>query len=111
MMTHADIASEYQINEHGTIVSPGKFEGEPVYAVALYDLVMDGASDESAGPADLITVDADLRAAFPSIPADVVAFVVWTSDVGFFNVHEHTSIAEAEADLSGWDDTDAGDDE
>jgi hypothetical protein len=109
MLTRSDIAADYQINEAGTIVSPGKFEGEPYYAVGLYDLVLEGCTDESNGAADLITVDADLRTAYPEIPVDVTAFVVWTSDVGFFNVSEYADLAAANialADIGGDDDGD-----
>ena len=110
MLSRATIADDYDVNEHGTIVSPGKFEGEPYYLVGLYDLILDGASDETNGPADLITVDADLRAAYPEIDPTTVAFVVWTSDTGFCNLAAFETLADAESALAEFGDDDDDDD-
>ena len=36
----------YTIDSQGTIVSPGKFEGEQRYALYFYDLYMNGSWDD-----------------------------------------------------------------
>lgn len=40
------ILKQYKV-QNGVIRTPGKFENEPVYAPYFYDLVMQGASDET----------------------------------------------------------------
>ena len=45
-MTREEILSAYKVNEHGMITSPGKFEGEMIYAPYFYDLMMNGLHTE-----------------------------------------------------------------
>lgn len=80
MLTRAEILKEWQVRD-GRIVSPGKFEGEPVYAPALYDLMLQGFADESDEGGDLLLVADTLSAEFPEV-GDVQAFVVYTDDRG-----------------------------
>ena len=49
-MNRQEIESNYKINEHGIICSPGKFEGEMIYAPYFYDLIMEGGSSETDFP-------------------------------------------------------------
>ena len=45
-MTTEEIRNEYEVR-NGIIVSPGKFEGEPIHTVYFYDLVMDSCQDDT----------------------------------------------------------------
>jgi hypothetical protein len=45
-MTRQDILDNYDVNEHGIICSPGKFEGEMLYVPYFWDLGMNGCADE-----------------------------------------------------------------
>lgn len=94
MLTRAEVLRELQVRD-GRIVSPGKFEGEPLYAPALYDRLMEGFADFSDEGGDVIEVDDELRAEFPEIRADVAAFLLWTSEQGFFYVAEHLTVDAA----------------
>ena len=44
MLSRTDVAARYTLTGD-RVASPGKFEGEPWYVVALWDLVLDGAAD------------------------------------------------------------------
>ena len=75
------------------IRDPGKFEGEPEYALVLYDLVMEGFSDETIfdedeTPIDVFFVDDDLRQKCPGIDKDTFAVILWESTQGFVNTEE-----------------------
>jgi hypothetical protein len=94
----AELAADYDVDEDGTIHSPGKFEGEDVIALYLHALVMGGAVDEEINGTDgaagydvfILDEEDDLRAACPWLAANDVAFVTWTSESGFFNVETVT---------------------
>lgn len=45
MMTRDEVAKLYEVSTNGIVKSPGKFEGEPWYVVALWDAVLDGVFD------------------------------------------------------------------
>jgi hypothetical protein len=68
-MTRAEIEAQYKVKD-GVIISPGKFEGEPVYALYFYDLMMHGGADsDDDGVAKFNVTDED-RKEFPEL-ADV----------------------------------------
>lgn len=89
-MKKADIERDYTVVD-GVIRSPGKFEGKPVYAPALYELVMDGVtetlmwSDESIS--DILEIEDNFRTEF-GIPTSIVALSCWEADTGFFNTEQ-----------------------
>lgn len=102
MLTRDEIGREYTITTRGTIGNPGKFEGEPWYAVALWDSVLNGFSDTETGDSDAgdltawFHVDAELVDAFTSNAAEREAFAaeypagswigVWEDSNGFVRV-------------------------
>lgn len=47
-MTRSDIEKYYDVKD-GRIVSPGKFEGEPVFAPHFWDVAMNGFADGDNG--------------------------------------------------------------
>ena len=90
-MTRSEIEQAYSINARGVICTPGKFEGEQVWAPAIYDIVLDGFGETFSWPDDesifdIVDCDDDLRALFPEIDKNTVAFSVEYSDSGFVYV-------------------------
>ncbi len=65
MFSKQEIAEAYRLDEHGIVCSPGKFEGEPWYVVALWELVLNGCADSEIFDGDdlisVFTLDKDLR--------------------------------------------------
>ena len=43
----AKACEEYQTRDDLTITNPGKFEGEPIFVPALWDMALEGFSDET----------------------------------------------------------------
>jgi hypothetical protein len=92
-MTRDEILQHYKV-DHGIIRSPGKFEGEPVWAVAFWDATLLGCSDdELSGDAvgaseetlvSVFTVSDTDRAEWPEL-ATVKTIRMWESDQGFVN--------------------------
>jgi hypothetical protein len=48
-MTRQETLNAYSVNEHGTITSPGKFEGEPIFAPLFWSIGLDGCADSDDG--------------------------------------------------------------
>ena len=83
------IEREYSANAAKTIVSPGKFEGEPRYSVFYWDEALQGNADSELFQADGATgyafhvCDNDERL-FPELSAHMDCWIVLTeSDMGF----------------------------
>lgn len=69
MITKAAVREQgYEINDRGTITSPGKFEGEPWFVVALWDCVMEGGEDLLIG-----NLDNDVTSSWFKLDADILA--------------------------------------
>ena|SRR6185437_11788284 len=97
-MTRKEIEAEYRI-ENGTILSPGKFEGEAIYAPHFSEFASDGEiletmEDGSGAFVALVEIEAEDRAAFPEIEDGEFALVTENSD-GFVMV---SVISAAKAD-------------
>lgn len=86
MMTLDQVKEVYDVTSHGTISSPGKFEGECPVVVALWDLTMESGEDEIVydgdTPVSIFVVDDELREAFPET-AGTYAIALYESDQGF----------------------------
>jgi len=98
-MTREEVKKSYQTRAdsdgYETIRSPGKFEGEPIYAPALWEHVMDGTTDnvgstETYSGVDIVLVEAEDRAEFPELEG-VYAVAMEESDQGFVNTEEFAS--------------------
>lgn len=74
-------ADGYEVRD-GIIRSPGKFEGEPVYALHFYDALMNGFADLDDGDVATFEVNDDDRKLFPEL-ANVQNVYLWESDQGF----------------------------
>jgi len=69
-MTRQEILQNYKVSSYGTIQSPGKFEGEAIYMPAIYDIYLDGCSDDHLVDDILysfVNVDDDLIKEFPEL--------------------------------------------
>ena len=44
-MTREEILQNFDVNQHGIICNPGKFEGEMLYTPHFYDVILNGGSD------------------------------------------------------------------
>lgn len=63
------IEQEYDRESSGTIRSPGKFEGEPLWAVRLWEIGLDGFADTDLNGVFSFTIPKDdpLRAVWPEL--------------------------------------------
>ena len=89
----------YVIDKRGCICNAGKFEGEMEYVPFFWDASGDGSAetlDWSDGAATyIVEVDADDRAAWSSIGADIVAMHLQESEQGFVSCE---ALTQAELD-------------
>ena len=93
-MTREEILSAYKVNEHGMITSPGKFEGEMIYAPYFYelwnegdgeDIYMDNGEDGGEIIFTSFKVSDEDRATFPELEG-VEEIRFHESDTGFVYV-------------------------
>jgi hypothetical protein len=89
----AQVKSDYEVDKHGIIHTPGKFEGEMYYVSHFYDEMMGGAYDD-----EVVDTDDTVYTLFNIAPEDVQKFpelkgtknlVLWESDSGFVNSKEN----------------------
>lgn len=75
------------VRSNGTIIGPGKFEGEMYYVPYFWDHAMEGASDDVDDPAgphySVIEFDAAERKAFPELKANDFSIWMYERDDGF----------------------------
>ena len=82
-MTLDEITNTYQTRD-GVIVSPGKFEGEPVYVPYFWDAFPpDWVEDEDDDGVLIFKVSAEDRAAFPGMLDGVREVRLREDDNGF----------------------------
>ena len=93
-MTREQILKDYAVNvEHGIIESPGKFEGEMIYAPYFYDLCINGFSedaryDDEYRQIDIFTICADDVQQFPELAGlEGCTLELYESDQGFIFTH------------------------
>ena len=48
-MKRAEILAAYDVDSNGRIISPSKFEGEPLFAPHFWECGLDGFSDSDSG--------------------------------------------------------------
>jgi len=83
-MTREEILRQYNINEHGIIISPGKFEGEMIYMPHFYEAYLNGEANYLQDGGISIPIEKKEREEFPELGSKrrkVVAFDI--SDDGF----------------------------
>ena len=83
----------YSIDQWGTIVSPGKFEGEQYYAPHFYQLYLDGAYDDMEDEVYIFNLDEQDWIMFPEL--NDVKFVRFYEDSqGFVYVQRDDRITQ-----------------
>lgn len=90
-MNRNEITSSFVIDPDGVIRSPGKFEGEMLYAPYFYGIMLDGFSDESGsteeGTPDVFEVSEQDRMRFPELGA-TKRLHLYESEQGFVALQE-----------------------
>ena len=66
-MTRKEIETEYVVNEHGIIQSPGRFEGEMIYVPFFWHAYMNGCADRDDGKVLGFDVTAEDKVMFPEL--------------------------------------------
>ena len=103
-MTRNEIEAEYKVNEAGVITDLGKFQGEPLYAVYLWEAVLDSSSDFSVEDGDttldIFEIKSEDIAEWPEL-IGVVGVAIWEDENGFVHTKELSALElsklEAEA--------------
>ncbi len=81
-MTRQELTNQYELDPHGIIASPGKFEGEPLYVPYYWQCYLDGMADSDDGKILYFDVTDDDRKEFSEL-AEVKTVELWESDNGF----------------------------
>jgi hypothetical protein len=102
MLSKQDVAKEYTLSEKGTILSPGKFEGEMWYTVALWDLVLDGFSNYlGSDNVEWFNIDQDLVEDLDLEHSDIGKYLaVFEDGNGFVYCRMQDEISDDESDES-----------
>ena len=87
MKTKVDVAGSYDLDDHGCVKNPGRFEGEHYSTVLAYDMVTNGAQDDTldwpdGSVTDVIILDDELRRLW-DIDVGEVYMLIEQSDQGF----------------------------
>jgi hypothetical protein len=93
------------------IRSPGKFEGQPTWVPLLWDLSLEGWSDEDFGRVQFFRLDDTVRAKVQTLPPDAFGVRLEETDQGFVGAEVYDTEAEYmhAVDAAGDDDTYDGD--
>ena len=83
-MTKAEIEQQYVVR-NGIIASPGKFEGEMVYAPHFWDIYLNGGGDYAGDDVLACAVIDEDRAEFQEL-VGVSVVKMWEDDNGFVYV-------------------------
>lgn len=100
------ISEGYEIDRHGIIQSPGKFEGEHYSSLKFYEIIMEGFAEEfSFNEGEpvycAIQIDDELRKEIPELTEYGV--VCYESDQGFFNTTFYETKEDYEAELANFE--------
>lgn len=91
MLTPAQVKAGYIVNPAtGIVASPGKFEAEPAWVVALWDDVMHGRTDEDLEDngvfVSVIHIDHQIGGIWPELRTHVgESVLLWEDSNGFVN--------------------------
>jgi hypothetical protein len=81
-MTREEIIAQYNVGSDGIIRSPGKFEGEMLYAPYFWDCYLNGCADDDDGEVLTFIIGPDDVAIFPEL-SDRKSLRLWECDQGF----------------------------
>jgi hypothetical protein len=91
-MTRAEVKAQYDVNQHGIITSPGKFESTPIYTPHFWELALEGDGDETYDVSickyvSIMKVEPWDRAEYPELTADDVDLLqIYEDDQGFVHI-------------------------
>lgn len=85
MLTRKDIQEQYDVDPNGVIRTPGKFEGEMLYAPYFYAWLIEGFADEDDGTTARFDVTMDDILLFPELTG-VASVSLFVDDNGFVYV-------------------------
>lgn len=77
-----EMLNEFSVDEHGRIVSPGKFEGEMIYVPYFWQQGLDGCADDDDGETFSFEIGDDERQQFPEL-GDAKRIALSESESGF----------------------------
>jgi hypothetical protein len=86
--TRMGFIPSYDVDEHGYICNPGKFEGEPLYVPYLWECVLNGDGetvddpDQRDATMDLVMLSGDDKRHFPRLARSDIA-ILWEDNNGF----------------------------
>jgi len=103
-MTRQQVLDSYSVDANGVIRTPGKFEGEPIYAPAYWESALEGAYSFDTGHVFGFALDDAARKEFPEL-GDAQCLLLEEADQGFV-YSELRDIMPDESDLD--DDMEAG---
>lgn len=81
-MNRHEVLEQYDVNSHGVITTPGKFEDQLVYVPYFWEMYLDGGADEDDGEILTFTVTAADVTEFPEL-RDVKVVRMYETDQGF----------------------------
>lgn len=82
-MIRQDIIDNYKLSKRGIIQTPGKFEGEMLYAPYFYDAMLDGEGRETLdGSIDIAITKEDIEQ-FPELLGDIETINIVVDNNGF----------------------------
>ena len=81
-MKTANCRAEYETNSQGIITSPGKFEGEMIYAPYFWEKGLEGCADEDDGQVFRFKIDDQDKKLFPELGNTEMLYLT-ESDQGF----------------------------
>jgi hypothetical protein len=74
-MKRQEIIKDYEVNKHGIITSPGKFEGEMVYVPHLFNVIMNGEGEHQEDGSILIDLIKEDYEEFPELLGCDIAYI------------------------------------
>jgi hypothetical protein len=94
-MTRDETLAEYDVDSHGMIRDPGKFEAEMLYVPHFWDISGDGSAEILDWPGEqvsyVVELDESDRAEFPELGSDAAAIHMEESDSGFVSAEVLTA--------------------
>lgn len=85
-MTRKEVLQEFEVRD-GIITSPGKFEGEPIYAPYYWAMDCMGMADEYVLDVAIFFVTDQDRKEFPELDQFLELVEIWSDDQGFVHIN------------------------
>jgi hypothetical protein len=108
-MTKSDILRDYKVSD-GIILTPGKFEGEPVYVPVFWARGLEGFADLDEDGVFAFEITNEDTAEFPELEG-INTLALEESESGFVACSDWQSLAILERHLESLADEDADEDE